>query len=131
VTSVTAAQKELTQYYTIRRDTIVQKEKLLLVMTIISSSLLPLILGVMGACAYVTRLVSEQIKETTFSSTSPIRHLVRIALGALVGVIIGFGWIGSGISASPLALAFIGGYAVEPVFAAVDGIAEKFRSPPS
>ena len=100
-------------------------------MTIISSSLLPLILGVMGACAYVTRLVSEQIKETTFSSTSPIRHLVRIALGALVGVIIGFGWIGSGISASPLALAFIGGYAVEPVFAAVDGIAEKFRSPPS
>jgi hypothetical protein len=94
--------------------------------TIINSSLLPLILGVMGACAYVTRLVSEQIKETTFSSTSPIRHLVGIALGALVGVVVGLGWIGSGISASPLALAFIGGYAVEPVFAAFDGIAEKF-----
>ena len=127
VTSIEASRRELLQYYTFRRDTISQKEKMSLLITIINSSLLPLILGVMGACAYVTRLVSEQIKETTFSSTSPIRHLVRIALGALVGVVVGFGWIGTGISASPLALAFIGGYAVEPVFAAFDGIAEKFR----
>ena len=127
VTSIEASRRELLQYYTFRRDTISQKEKMSLLITIINSSLLPLILGVMGACAYVTRLVSEQIKETTFSSTSPIRHLVRIALGALVGVVVGLGWIGTGISASPLALAFISGYAVEPVFAAFDGIAEKFR----
>jgi hypothetical protein len=38
VTSVTDAQKELAQYYTFRRDTIAQKEKMLLVMTIISRS---------------------------------------------------------------------------------------------
>ena len=30
-----------------------------------------------------------------------------------------------------LRLTFIGGYAVEPVFAAFDGVAEKFRSPSS
>jgi hypothetical protein len=48
VTSVTGARKELVEYYTFRRDTIAQKEKMLLAMTIISSSLLPLILGVMG-----------------------------------------------------------------------------------
>jgi hypothetical protein len=74
-------------------------------------------------------VVSEPINDATFFKHIADPHLVRIALGALVGVVIGFGWIGAGISASPLALAFIGGYAVEPVFAAFDGIAEKFSSP--
>ena len=55
---------------------------------------------------------------------------MRVALGALAGVVVGFGWIGSSISSSTLALAFVAGYAVEPVFATVDGIAEKFRSAP-
>ena len=91
---------------------------------------MPVLLGILGAAAYVTRLISDQIKETTFSSTSPIRHRVRVALGALAGVVVGFGWIGSSISSSTLALAFVAGYAVEPVFATVDGIAEKFRSAP-
>ncbi len=91
------------------------------------NSALVLLLGLVGASAYVTRLISEQIKESTFSRTSPIRHLVRVALGGLAGAIVGFGWISSGISASPLALAFIAGYAIEPVFATVDNIAEKFR----
>jgi uncharacterized membrane protein len=88
-----------------------------------------LFLGIVGASTYVTRLISDQIEQTTFSSTSPVRHLVRVALGALAGVIVGFGWLASGISASPQALAFIAGYAVEPVFATFDSIAEKFREP--
>jgi hypothetical protein len=91
------------------------------------NSVLPLLLGLVGACAYVTRLISDQIKDATFSSTSPVRHLVRVALGALAGAIVGFGWLGSGISASPLAAAFIAGYAIEPVFATIDNISEKFR----
>jgi len=91
------------------------------------NSALPLLLGLVGACAYVTRLISEQIKESTFSSTSSVRHVVRVALGALAGAIVGFGWIGTGISASPLAVAFIAGYAIEPVFATFDSIADKFR----
>ncbi len=52
---------------------------------------------------------------------------MRVGLGALAGVVVGFGWVDIGISASTLALAFVAGYAVEPVFAAMDGIAEKFR----
>jgi hypothetical protein len=102
------------------------EESGLLTIGIINSAL-PLLLGLVGACAYVTRLISEQIKESTFSSTSSVRHLVRVALGALAGAIVGFGWIGTGVSASPLAVAFIAGYAIEPVFATVDSIAEKFR----
>jgi uncharacterized membrane protein len=81
----------------------------------------------MGACAYVIRLISDQIKDSTFSTTAPTRHLVRVALGGLAGVVIGFGGVASAGSLSPSALAFIAGYAVEPVFATFDSIAAKFR----
>jgi hypothetical protein len=93
----------------------------------IISALLPLLLGLVGASAYVTRMVSEQIKDSTFSSTSPVRNWVRVGLGALVGAVIGFGWLGIGITSSTLALAFIGGYSIEPVFASIDSVAQKFR----
>ena len=105
-----------------------EEERASLIINVINASVLPLLLGMLGASAYVTRLISEQIRETTFSTTSSIRHNVRVVLGALAGVIVGFGWIGSGISYSPLALAFIAGYAVEPVFATVDGIARSFAA---
>src|ERR1700674_2613397 len=53
------------------------------------NAFVPMLLGALGACTYVVRLISEEIRETTFSRTSPIRHIMRIALGALAGVIIG------------------------------------------
>jgi hypothetical protein len=120
---------ERARYYENLRFISTREEGVSLIIKVINSTVLPLLLGIVGASAYVTRLISEQIKDTTFSSTSAIRHQVRVALGALAGVIVGFGWINSGISVSPLALAFIAGYSVEPVFATVDSIAEKFRRP--
>jgi len=81
------------------------------------------------ACTYVLRMMTQQIANFTFSSTSPIRHVVRIALGALAGVAIGLGGIATNSGLSAAALAFVAGYAVEPVFSTLDSIAEKFRSP--
>jgi hypothetical protein len=49
-------------------------------------------------------------------NTSPIRHFVRVALGALAGVAIGLGGFGPTNRLSAAALAFLAGYAVEPVF---------------
>jgi hypothetical protein len=100
----------------------------------INFALLPVLLGTMGACAYVVRMLSEQIRTTTFTSTSGIRHAVRVALGALTGVVLGFGGyftpgMASGSILSAAALSFIAGYAVEPVFALLDKIAETFRAP--
>jgi hypothetical protein len=94
---------------------------------VISSTVLPIVLGLMGACAYVVRLISDQIKDATFSQTSPTRHVVRVALGGLTGVVIGFSGVASAVGLSSSALAFIAGYAVEPVFATFDSIAAKFR----
>lgn len=96
-------------------------------MDIVATTVLPIVLGLMGACAYVVRLISEQIKDTTFSASSPIRHFVRVALGGLAGVVVGFGGLVTEVGLSSSALAFLAGYAVEPVFSTFDGIAEKFR----
>jgi hypothetical protein len=117
----------VTNYYKIRQDKAQYQLKASIKAEVISLSILPIILGMMGACAYVVRLISDQIKDTTFSSTSPIRHRARVALGGLAGVVIGFGGVVNAGSLSASALAFVAGYAVEPVFATFDGIAEKFR----
>jgi hypothetical protein len=87
----------------------------------------PMLLGAMGACTYVLRLISDQVRDVTFSTTSPIRHWVRVLLGAIGGVAVGLGAIPDKPGLSIAALSFIVGYAVEPMFAAFDGVAAKFR----
>jgi hypothetical protein len=103
-----------------------------LVGAILLQFVLPILLGIIGAIAYVLRSTSEQIKNSTFSTTSPIRNLVRIMLGALMGVVIGlFGGLSNQISLPPLAMAFLAGYGVEAVFSVFDGFIERLRNPAS
>jgi uncharacterized membrane protein len=82
----------------------------------------------MGACTYVLRSISDEIRDTRFSSTSPVVHSSRVFLGALAGVVVGLPGIvtAGGLGLSSTALAFVGGYAVEPIFATFDAIADKF-----
>lgn len=114
-------------YQISRRDVASERLNAQITVGVLTATVLPIVLGIMGACAYVVRLISDQIKDTTFSATSPIRHLVRVALGGLSGVVIGFSGVVTDIGLSSSALAFIAGYAVEPVFSTIDSIAEKFR----
>jgi hypothetical protein len=114
-------------FYNWRRkaDSALQK---VFILKSIYQALLPLLFGAIGACTYVLRLISEEIHDSTFSSTSPVIHSVRVFLGALAGVAVGLGGIVTNSSElSSAALAFVAGYAVEPVFSTLDGIAEKFR----
>jgi hypothetical protein len=112
-----------------RRRSIAASQQNVFFLSSFYSALVPCLLGAIGACTYVLRMMTQQIANFTFSSTSPIRHLVRIALGALAGVAIGLGGIATNSGLSAAALAFVAGYAVEPVFSTLDSIAEKFRSP--
>jgi len=89
-------------------------------------SIVPALFGLIGAFAYVLRLISRQISETSFSKTSPVRHSVRLCVGAVSGFAVSLGdFYNAQLSAA--ALAFMAGYAVEPVFATMDTFAEKFR----
>jgi hypothetical protein len=117
---------QLQNYYQTRRE-VSNSQQSVFILNGFYNALVPMLFGAIGACTYVLRLISDQIRETSFSATSPVRHSVRVLLGALGGFAVGLGGIVTSAGLSAAALAFVSGYAVEPVFATMDGIAEKFR----
>lgn len=99
-----------------------------LILGVIGSFVLPILFGTIGAVAFIIRSTSDQIRNSTFSSTTPIRNVMRVALGALAGVVVGlFTDLSAQLSLSPLAIAFLAGYGVEAVFSMFDGLTQKFR----
>jgi len=90
--------------------------------------LLPLLYGLLGAFSYVLRNLANDIKEKVYTKESNINYILRLHLGTLAGLAIGwfFGNGSGGISSagigslSPLALAFLAGYSVEVLFSGMD-----------
>ena len=97
----------------------------------LSKYLLPLLYGLLGACVYVLRTLSLEIKNLVYTVESDIRFQLRIYLGALAGLAIG--WFVTEQSApgvlrsvTPIALAFVAGYSVELMFSAMDTVIDAF-----
>lgn len=96
---------------------------------------LPLLLGFLGAHAYILRRMSKDISDRAFAKGSAFNHIVRIGLGALAGL--ASTWLltpevvgGASFKALPVwALAFVAGYGIELVFAFMDRIIAAFTSP--
>ena len=111
------------------QSTVVQlQEKANLLIGILGGYILPILFGSIGAVAYILRTISEQIRASTFSSSSPTRHIMRTALGAMAGVVVGlFSDLSTKLSLPPLAVAFLAGYGVEAVFSMFDGFIAKFK----
>jgi hypothetical protein len=127
-----AGYANIQSYYQVRRtvSALSESEGSIVNLTILYyayNALVPLLFGSIGACTYVLRLISDQIRETSFSATSPVRHSVRVLLGTLAGFAVGVGGIATSAGLTLAAVAFVAGYSIEPVFATMDGIAEKFR----
>ncbi len=101
---------------------------------ILGTYLLPLLYGLLGACAYVLRSVTTEVKAEIFSRTSDVSYRLRLMLGLVAGLSIGWFLHPAGkdagllASLSPLALAFVAGYSVELLFAALDRIVSAFSS---
>ena len=97
---------------------------------IIQLYILPLLYGLLGAFAYVLRNLSAEIKNLTYVVESKINYRLRLQLGALAGLAIGW-FIDASISIgslSPLALAFLAGYSVEVLFSSMDKLIQHFAS---
>ena len=114
-----------------------------LVLQAIVSYLLPLLVGLLGACVYVIRVISDEIASSTFTAESTIRYGLRLALGPLAGIAVGLLVVPELFaggepaaqpqlavlqSLSPLALAFVAGYGIELVFALMDRVITAFVS---
>ncbi len=106
---------------------IIQRAKSLIV--ILNQYILPLLYGLLGGIAFVLRSIATETKLMTYTSTSKIKYGLRLHLGALAGLIIGFLWgdlqgksFGMAETLSPLAVAFIAGYSVEFIFKMLDSL---------
>lgn len=95
-----------------------------LMLTAFQSYLLPFMYGLLGAFIYVLRDLLREIKSMTYAFDSEIRYRLRLPLGALAGMVVG--WFlktedaNAIASLSPMALAFLMGYNVDVFFSLMD-----------
>lgn len=94
--------------------------------------LLPLLYGMLGAYAFVLRRLADEIKKLLYREEANINYSLRLHLGALSGLAIGWFAVPSSNATivgfdvlSPLALAFLAGYSVELLFTIMDRLIVK------
>ena len=91
----------------------------------LNSCILPVLYALLGTCAYLLRTFEDQMSTRTFipSAANSARFLIAAIGGAVIGLFSGFT---TQAKASPLALAFLVGYAVEVFFAFLEGLIKSF-----
>jgi hypothetical protein len=96
------------------------------VANIMAVLLLPVLYGALGTCAFVLRTVYGEMVERSFDGRRTGEFMVRIFLGMLSGVSLQWLLVREGQAipggVTPAVLAFLGGYGVELLFAAIDRI---------
>jgi hypothetical protein len=96
----------------------------------ITVCVLPILYALLGTCAYLLRTFEDQMNARTFvpSAANSARFLIAAIGGTVIGL---FGNFTQQASASPLAVAFLVGYAVEVFFSFLEGLIKAFsRSTP-
>jgi hypothetical protein len=88
----------------------------------VGNCILPVLYGLLGACAAVLRAFTQQLEARTFAPTyaTPARFIIAAIGGGVVGLFNNFS-INQGISLSPLAAAFLVGYAADIFFSFLEG----------
>lgn len=87
--------------------------------------ILPMLLGLLGAYCVVLQSMSAAIRALTFQPGSSLQYLVRLSLGALTGIVVGW-FIDPSTSAmagvSAVALSFVAGYGADYFFQLIDRV---------
>jgi hypothetical protein len=119
----------------IQIDILLQEKQF--VLQTIQTYILPLLYGLLGAYAYVLIQISKEIKLLTYLEALNVNYRLRLQLGALSGLAVG--WFINPDSSlsdpssvffelSPLTLAFVTGYSVDVLFALMDRLIYTFSS---
>jgi hypothetical protein len=105
-------------------------------LNVVSGYVLPVLMGLLGSMTYVLRRYLRSVGERLLTPRDLREYIVRLVLGTVFGVAIGFFTSASGQAeqaiANPIsalgapALAFLAGYGVEAVFRLLDAMAEQF-----
>lgn len=94
----------------------------------VAAGLLPLLYALLGACAYLLRMYQQQINNHTFIGED--NHLARFLIAAIGGGVVGLFKnfaVGDAASISPLAIAFLVGYAADVFFSFLDSFVQSFN----
>lgn len=104
-------------------------------LNILQTYVLPPLYGWIGAVAFVLRRLISEINARTYREDTNILYNLRIFLGLLAGLAIGWFFPPNNAEGqhvlqalSPLALAFLAGYSVELLFAAMDRLLDAFSA---
>jgi hypothetical protein len=94
---------------------------------VLGGSILPLLYGLLGASVFLMRQFFSQIPKDETVLISPGRTFLRLGLGAIAGLAIGWFWVPNAKSISeftttPFALAFLAGFSIELLFSILDRI---------
>jgi hypothetical protein len=89
----------------------------------------PIALGFLGACAYILRSILQGLANRTFVLRDGTSYVLRSILGMILGFMIPNLFLGKDdhLGLSAIAIPFLAGYAVEPMFAALDNIVLTLR----
>jgi hypothetical protein len=90
----------------------------------------PIVLGFLGACAYILRTILTSLANKTFVLRDGTTYTLRAILGMILGFIIPNLFpepVGTFHYLSDVAVPFLAGYAVEPMFAALDTVVSTIR----
>jgi hypothetical protein len=92
----------------------------------VGNFILPLLYALLGACAAVLRAFTQQLNTRTFapSYATPARFVIAAIGGGVVGLFNNF-LVGQNTSLSPLALAFLVGYAADIFFSFLEGATQN------
>jgi hypothetical protein len=111
-------------------------------MNLLTVWLLPGLYGLLGACVYLMRdlvLVRRAQLGRDTSVLSILSLVLRVALGGLAGIIIGWFWVPTSsnsefplqqISSIPFGIAFLAGFSIETLFSLLDRLNQAIESRP-
>jgi hypothetical protein len=89
----------------------------------------PIVLGFLGACAYILRSILQGLAARTFVLRDGTSYVLRAILGMILGFMIPNLFLDKNahLGLGAIAIPFLAGYAVEPMFAALDNIVLTLR----
>ena len=89
--------------------------------------ILPVLYALLGTCVFLVRTFEQEMSNRTFKPSHADFHRFLVAgiAGAVVGFFSNFA-INTGTSVSPLAVAFLAGYAVDVFFSFLEGFMQAF-----
>lgn len=93
---------------------------------------LPVLYALLGSFAFILRDLCARTRNQTYhASHARCAYCTRVIVAMIVGTVIGLfdKFMEGSISASPLAIAFVAGYALDPFFALIDHISSAGRTP--